>query len=315
MMLGHNQPKRKSKYIMLQNTPTKAEIRQQIKFNDRLFLKNQQNAGIKDFFKKIGRGAKKVWNKVKKPFKKVWDFMTDGPGNKLLNMVPVVGPTLSKTLETVDDVIDTGVDIAKDIKDTGTKLKENLTNDDRGILDDIDTNKLKQDYDYVKNTTQQLYNKFKSKMNDKERNQAKQNAGMINMSLLKNLKPMQRGKLKKQLPYTIFIDPLKHTRVKIPAKFIDVDSPKTLDNTGGRLFLKGYSSGISLVEPESGRMSLSGVCSVDNSKNDSGRMSLSGKCSVKKKSDEDSGRMSLSGSKSTTINRSSKEEIYKKLFG
>ena len=294
---------------MLRNTPSKAEIRQQIKFNDRLFLKNQQNAGIKDFFKKIRRGAKKVWNKVRKPFKKVWDFVTDGPGNKLLNMVPVVGPALSKTLETVDDVIDTGVDIAKDIKDTGTKLKENLTNDNREILQDINTDKLKQDYDYVKNKTQELYNKFRNKMNEKEKNQAKQNAGMINMRLLNNLTPMQRGKLRKQLPYTIFIDPLRHSRIRIPAKYIEADSPKTLNNTGGRLFLKGYASGISLVEPESGRISLSGVCSVDNSKKESG------KCSVKKKPDEDSGRISLAGTKSTTINRSSKEEIYKKLFG
>lgn len=299
MMLGHNQPKRKTKYIMLQNTPTKGEIRQQIKFNDRLFLKNQQNAGIKDFFKKIGRGAKNVWNKVKKPLKKAWDFVTDGPGNALLNLIPKVGPAIAQTVKTVDDVIDTGVEIAKDIKNNGKQLKENITNDNRTILQDIDTDKLKEDFNYVKDKAQQLYNKFSSKMNDKERNQAKQNAGMINIDLLRGLKPMQRGKLRKQLPYSIFIDPLKHTRVKIPTKFIDVDSPKSLDNTGGRLFLKGKASGISLTEPESGRLSLSGACTVDKPK----------------KIDEDSGRLSLSGSKSSTMNRSSKEEIYRKLFG
>lgn len=284
---------------MLQNTPTKGEIRQQVKFNDRLFLKNQQNAGIKDFFKKIGRGAKRVWNKVKKPLKKAWDFVTEGPGNTLLNFIPKVGPAIAQTVKTVDDVIDTGVEIAKDIKDSGKQLKENITNDNRTILQDIDVNKLKDDYDYVKNKTQQLYDKYKQYMSDKERNQAKENAGMINLSLLDSLKPMQRGKLRKQLPYTIFIDPLKHSRVKIPSKFIDVDSPKSLDNTGGRLFLKGRASGISLTEPESGRLALAGACSVDKSK----------------KIDNDSGRLALAGSKTSTINRSSKEEIYKKLFG
>lgn len=284
---------------MLQNTPTKGEIRQQIKFNDRLFLKNQQNAGIKDFFRKIGRGAKNAWNKVKKPLKKAWDFVTEGPGNALLNLIPKVGPIISQTVKTVDDVIDTGVEIAKDIKDSGKQLKENITNDNRTMLQDIDVNKLKEDYDYVKNKTQQLYDKYRQHMSDKERNQAKQNAGMINLSLLDALKPMQRGKLRKQLPYSIFIDPLKHSRVKIPAKFIDVDSPKSLDNTGGRLFLKGRASGISLTEPESGRLSLSGACNIEKTK----------------KIDEDSGRLSLSGSKSSTINRSSKEEIYRKLFG
>lgn len=301
MMLGHNQPKRKTKYIMLQNTPTKAEIRQQIKFNDRLFLRNQQNAGIKDFFKKIGKGAKKVWDKVKTPIKKAWDFISDGPGNAMLNMIPKVGPALAKTVSTVDDIIDTGTEIYKDIKDNSKQIKQNISNPNSKLLDNVDTDKLKQDFDWVKNKTTEVYNKVKDKLTPQQKASAIENAGMINLELLRNLKPLQRGKLKKILPYVPYIDINKHSRVTIPKliRDLDKDAPKTVDNTGGRLFLRGYSSGITLTEPESGRISLSGACTVNNTK----------------KIDDNSGRISLSGSKSTTLNRSSKEEIYKKLFG
>lgn len=300
MMLGHNQPKRKTKYIMLQNTPTKGEIRQQIKFNDRLFLRNQQNAGIKDFFKKIKHGAKKVWDKVKTPVKKAWDFLTEGPGNSLLNLIPKVGPAIAQTVKTVDDVIDTGVEIYKDVKDSGKQIKQNITNPNSKLLDNVDTDKLKQDFDWVKNKTTEVYNKVKDKLSPQQKASAIQAAGMINLELLRKLKPMQRGKLKKILPYVPYIDINKHSRVTIPKiiRDLDKDAPKTVDNTGGRLFLKGYSSGISLTEPESGRIYQSGACSNES-----------------KKIDDNSGRISLSGSKSTTINRSSKEEIYKKLFG
>ena len=286
---------------MLQNTPSKSEIRQQIKFNDRLFLKNQTNAGIKDFFKKIGKGAKKVWNKIKKPVTKVWDFVTEGPGNALLNLIPKVGPILAPALKTADDVIDTGIQIAKDIKQTKDTVQHNLNDPDAKLLDNVDTEKLKQDFDWVKNKTMYVYNKVKDKLTPQQKASAINAAGMINLELLKTMKPLQRGKLKKILPYVPYIDINKHSRVTIP-KFIrdmDKDAPKTVDNTGGRLFLKGYSSGISLTEPESGRLSLSGACNVNNTK----------------KTDDNSGRLSLSGSKSTTLNRSSKEEIYKKLFG
>lgn len=280
---------------MLQNTPSKAEIRQQIKFNDRLFLKNQTNAGIKDFFKKIGKGAKKIWNKIKKPVTKVWDFVTEGPGNALLNLIPKVGPILAPALKTADDVIDTGIDIAKDIKNNGKQLKENITNDNRTILQDIDTDKLKQDYDWVKDKTMDVYNKVKDKLSQKQKASAIQAAGMINLELLKTMKPLQRGRMKKILPYAPYIDINKHSRVTIPKiiRDLDKDAPKTIDNTGGRLFLKGYSSGINLNDVESGRISLSGNLALTEP--------TSGACNIKPEQ-----------KKSGTL---SKEEIYKKLFG
>lgn len=294
MMLGINPPKRKTKYIMLQNTPTKGEIRQQIKFNDRLFLRNQQSAGIKKFFKKIGKTAKKVFNTVKTPVKKVWDYISDGPGNDLLKLIPKVGPVVAHTVSAIDDAIDATQNIAKDVKTTSKQIKHNINNPESKLMDNVDTDKLKQDFDWVKNKTTEVYNKVKDKLNENQKKNAIQNAGMLNLELLRNLKPLQRGKLKKILPYAIFIDKDKHSRVSIPKiiRDLDIDAPQTINNEGGRLFLKGgYSSGISLTEPESGRISLSGKCS-DN-KNE-------------KKS---------SGSQNSTINRSSKEEIYKKLFG
>lgn len=308
---------------MLQNTPTRGEIRQKVKFNDRLFLKNQTNAGIKDFFKKIGRGAKKVWNKIKNPVKKAWDFMTDGLGNKLITMIPKVGPILGPALKTVDDVIDTGTEIVKDIKKTKDTVQRNVNDSDRKLLDDVDTDKLKQDFDWVKEKTKEVYEKVKPILSQKERASAIENAGMINMELLKSLKPIQRGRVKRLLPYAPYIQRDKHSRLTIPKKIRDIDpeAPKTLDNTGGRLFNGSQSSGrcasgINLEDSDSGRLF--------NGSTSSG--STSGKCAKGLSLDEpESGRLFNSSAKyvtsrvnsgsTDTKKTSSKEEIYKKLFG
>lgn len=309
MILGRsNNIQRKAKHIMLQNTPSKAEIRQQIKFNDRLFLKNQ-NAGIKDFFKKIGRGAKKIWRKVKKPIKKVWNFITEGPGNKLIQSIPVVGPTVAPVLKTVDDVIDTSTEIVKDVKDNSKTIKENLLNDDKELLQDVDTEKLKKDFDWIKENTKKVYDKVKGKLTPKQKASAIEAAGMLNLNLLRRLTPMQRGRIKKIFPYAPYIDISKFHRVNVPKFIRDIDpnAPKTIDNTGGRLFLRGYSSGINLNDndlSESGRVSLS-AGSSGRIALASGNISLtepqSGAC-TNKSSSKSSGKMS-------------KEEIYRKLFG
>lgn len=276
---------------MLQNTPTQGEIRQQMKFNDRLFLKNQTNAGVKQFFKKIGRGAKKAWNKVKNPIKKVWDFVTEGPGNDIIKMIPKVGPIIAPAIKTVDDVIDTSTEIVKDVKQTKDTVQRNLKDSNRKLLDDVDTDKLKQDFEWVKEKTKQVYDKVKPVLTQKERASAIENAGMINMEMLKSLKPMQRGRMKKLLPYAPYIQRDKHSRLTIPKKIRDIDpeAPKTIDNTGGRLFNGRCASGIKLEEPESGRLFNS------SPKYTSSRVN--------------------SGSTEDTKKTNSKEEIYKKLFG
>lgn len=305
MILGRsNNIQRKTKHILLQNTPTKEEIRSHIKYNDRLFLKNRTNSGIKDFFAKIGKGAKKVWNKVKKPLGKVWNFFAEenSLGNKLLNVIPKAGPIISSAISTIDNVIDTGVDIAKDIKKNSKQIKENISKPDAKLLDNVDVDKLKQDFDWVKDKTKDVYDKVKDRLSEKQKASAIEAAGMLNLELMRNMKPLQRGKLKRVLPYAPYIDINKHSRVTIP-KFIrdlDKDAPKTIDNTGGRLFLKGYASGINL--------------------NDSGRVSLSGSVSL---TEPQSGRISMAGNQSGQCNKKvekksgelSKEEIYKKLFG
>lgn len=312
MILGRsNNVQRKTKHIMLQNTPTKGEIRQKIKFNDRLFLKNQTNAGIKDFFKKIGRGAKKVWNKIKTPIKKVWDFVTEGPGNNLINMIPKVGPILAPAIKTVDDVIDTGTEIIKDIKDTKNTVQRNINDPNKKLLDDVDTDKLKQDFDWVKDKTKDVYNKVKNVLTPKEKASAIENAGMINMDLLRTLTPMQRGRLKRLLPFAPYIQRDKHSRLTIPKKIRDLipDAPKTIDNTGGRLFNGKCASGIKLEEPESGRLYNGSNDSgrLYNGSNDSGRLFNSNAKYVSSKVN--------SGNDTTSKKSTSKEEIYKKLFG
>ena len=299
MILGRsNNVNRKTKHIMLQNTPSKGEIRQQVKFNDRLFLKNQAAGGFKDFMKKIGKGAKKAWKKVRTPIKKIWDSASKGGVNKLLRAVPLIGDVLAETIDVVDDVIDTGVAIGKDVKKNAKQVKKNLTDKDPNVklLDNVDVDKLKQDYDWVKNKTMEVYNKVKDKLSPQQQENAEEAAGMINLEMLKTMKPMQRGRMKKILPYAPYIDINKHGRVTIPKVIRDNDSeaPKTIDNTGGRLFLKGYASGINLKE--SGRINLSGNLSLAEPK--------SGACSTTyvKTDPKKSGQMS-------------KEDIYKKLFG
>jgi hypothetical protein len=307
MILGRsNNVNRKTKYIMLQNTPTKGEIRQQVKFNDRLFLKNQAAGGFKDFMKKIGKGAKKAWKKVRTPIKKIWDSASKGGVNKLLRAVPLVGDVLAEAIDVVDDVIDTGVAIGKDVKKNAKQVKKNLTdtNQNTELLDNVDLNsmkqnydKLKQDYDWVKNKTMDVYSKIKDKLSAKQQEKAEEAAGMLNLEILKDMKPMQRGRMKKILPYAPYIDINKHGRVTIPKVIRDNDAeaPKTIDNTGGRLFLKGYASGINLKE-SSGRINLSGNLTLAEPQ--------SGACSTTyvKSEPKKSGQMS-------------KEEIYKKLFG
>lgn len=303
MILGRsNNTNRKTKHIMLQNTPTQGEIRQQMKFNDRLFLKNQTNAGVKDFFKKIHRGAKKAWNKVKNPIKKIWDFVTEGPGNKLINMIPKVGPMIAPALKTVDDVIDTGTEIVKDVKQTKDTVQRNLNDPNRKLLDDVNTDKLKQDFEWVKEKTKEVYDKVKPVLTPKERASAIENAGMINVDMLKSLKPMQRGRMKKLLPYAPYIQRDKHSRLTIPKKIRDIDpnAPKTIDNTGGRLFNGKCASGIKLDEPESGRL-FNGSTS-----NDSGRLFNSSAKYVSSR---------VNSGTDTSKKSTSKEEIYKKLFG
>lgn len=294
MILGRsNNTNRKTKHIMLQNTPTKGEIRQKVKFNDRLFLKNQTNAGFKDFMKKIGRGAKRVWKKVGTPIKKAWDFISKGTGNKLISAIPVVGDVLSSALAVADDVIDTGVDIGKDIKKNAKQVKKNLTdsNPNTQLLDNVDVDKLTQDYNWVKDKTMEVYNKVKDKLTPKQQEDATKAAGMLNLEMLKNMKPLQRGRMKKILPYAPYIDINKHSRVTIPKviRDSDPDAPKTIDNTGGRLFNGRCASGINLTEPQAGRLFNSNVSYATSKVN--------------------------AGTSGSVKNGQSKEEIYKKLFG
>lgn len=305
MILGRgNNIQRKTRHIMLQNTPTDAEIRQQIKFNDRLFLKNQTAGSVKDFFRKIGKGAKRAWKKIGTPIKKIWKSAADGGLNKLVRALPF-GDVLAEAIDVVDDVVDVTKGVSKDIKKATKQIKQNITdtNKDTELLDNVDLNsmkenydKLKQDYDWVKNKTMDVYSKLKDKLSKKQQENAEQNAGMLNIELLKDLKPMVRGRLKKILPYAIYINDINKTgRVTIPkvVRDNDLEAPKTINN-GGRLFLSGYSSGINLKN--SGRINLSGNLTLAEPQ--SGRIT-SGACSKAKKS---SGNMS-------------KEEIYKKLFG
>lgn len=299
MILGRsNNVQRKTKHIMLQNIPTDAEIRQQIKFNDRLFFKNQNAGSVKDFFKKIGKGARKAWKKIGTPIKKIWKSATDGGLNKLVRALPF-GDVLAEALDVADDIVEVTKGVSKDMKKATKQIKQNITdtNKDTELLDNVDLNsmkqnydKLKQDYDWVKNKTMDVYSKLKDKLSKKQQETAEQSAGMLNLEILKDLKPMARGRMKKILPYAIYIPDINKTgRITIPKVVRDNDpeAPKTINNSG-RLFLNGYSSGINLKN--SGRINLSGNLALVEPQ--------SGACSKPKKS----GNMS-------------KEEIYKKLFG
>ncbi len=312
-----HKPKVNPKILIRCNKADSFEQAARVKFNDnmmnrklavnkcgRLYLNGRlyQNGAFGDRIKKawgkVKNFGKKAWEKVGKPIRNIIKKVSDSElAQKIINKIPY-GNYINDAIDIVDSTLDTVENVGKTGKqlyETGKNIvkKKDINNDDlQSINTDIQT---------VKDQTKALYDKYKSKMSPKEKQQAQEAAGRLNLDLLRKLNRLPRRRVMKTMPYSIFLDPNKKARQTIKAKFRDENSPKTLDNTGGRLFLSGKCSGIVLEDANLMRNS-------DYLTNHGGTIKSSGNLTL---TEPESGNLYPSSKKLST----NAQKLYNELFG
>lgn len=317
MHLQHK-PKVNPKILIRCNKADLFEQAARVKFNDnmmnrklavnkcgRLYLNGRlyQNGAFGDRIKrawgKVKNFGKKAWEKVGKPVRNIIKKISDSEiAEKIINKIPY-GNYINDAIDIVDSTLDTVENVGrtgKKLYETGKNIvkKKDINNDDiQSINTDIQT---------VKDQTKALYDKYKSKMSPQEKQQAQEAAGRLNLELLRKYKRLPRHRIMKTMPYSIFLDPNRQTRQTIKAKFRDENSPKTLDNSGGRLFLSnGKCSGIVLENANLMRNS-------DYLTNHGGKINKGGNLSL---TEPESGNLYPTSKKLS----SNAKQIYDKLFG
>ena len=313
----NHKPKANPKILIRCNKADSFEQAARVKFNDnmmtrkmtvnkcgRLYLNGRlyQNGAFGDRIKKawgkVKNFGKKAWEKVGKPIRNIIKKVSDSDiAQKIINKIPY-GNYINDAIDIVDSTLDTVENVGrtgKKLYETGKNIvkKKDINNDDlQSINTDIQT---------VKDQTKALYEKYKSKMSPQEKQQAQEAAGRLNLELLRKYKKLPRHRIMKSLPYSIFLDPNKKARQTIKAKFRDENSPKTLDNTGGRLFLSGKCSGIVLEDANLMRNS-------DYLTNHGGTIKSSGNLTL---TEPESGNLYPSSKKLST----NAQKLYNELFG
>lgn len=313
----NHKPKVNPKILIRCNKADSFEQAARVKFNDsmmnrkmavnkcgRLYLNGRlyQNGAFGDRIKKawgkVKNFGKKAWEKVGKPIRNIIKKVSDSDiAQKIINKIPY-GNYINDAIDIVDSTLDTVENVGrtgKKLYETGKNIvkKRDINNDDlQSINTDIQT---------VKDQTKALYEKYKSKMSPQEKQQAQEAAGRLNLELLRKYKKLPRHRIMKSLPYSIFLDPNKQARQTIKAKFRDENGPKTLDNTGGRLFLSGKCSGIVLEDANLMRNS-------DYLTNHGGSVKRSGNLSL---TEPESGNLYPTSKKMS----SNAKQLYDKLFG
>lgn len=312
-----HKPKVNPKILIRCNKPNAFEQAARVKFNDsmmnrknninqcgRLYLNGRlyQNGAFGDRIKKawgkVKNFGKKAWEKVGKPVRNIIKKISDSDiAQKIINKIPY-GNYINDAIDIVDSTLDTVENVGrtgKQLYETGkniVKKKDIDTDDLQSINNDIQT---------VKDQTKALYEKYKSKMSPEERKQAQEAAGRLNLDLLRKLNKLPRKRIMKSMPYSIFLDPNKQARQTIKAKFRDENSPKTLDNNGGRLFQNGKCSGIVLEDANLMRNS-------DYLTNHGGTVKKSGNLALV---EPESGNLYPSSKKLST----NAQRLYNELFG
>lgn len=313
----NHKPKVNPKILIRCNKADSFEQAARVKFNDsmmnrklavnkcgRLYLNGRlyQNGAFGDRIKKawgkVKNFGKKAWEKVGKPVRNIIKKISDSDiAQKIINKIPY-GNYINDAIDIVDSTLDTVENVGrtgKQLYETGKNIvkKKDINNDDlQSINTDIQT---------VKDQTKALYEKYKSKMSPQEKQQAQEAAGRLNLNLLRKLNKLPRKRVMKSMPYSIFLDPNKKARQTIKAKFRDENSPKTLDNTGGRLFLSGKCSGIVLENANLMRNS-------DYLTNHGGSVKSSGNLTL---TEPESGNLYPSSKKIST----NAQRLYNELFG
>lgn len=313
----NHKPKVNPKILIRCNKADSFEQAARVKFNDsmmnrkmavnkcgRLYLNGRlyQNGAfgdrIRKGWQKVKNFGKKAWEKVGKPIRNIIKKVSDSDiAQKIINKIPY-GNYINDAIDIVDSTLDTVENVGKTGKqlyETGKNIvkKKDINNDDlQSINTDIQT---------VKDQTKALYEKYKSKMSPQEKQQAQEAAGRLNLDLLRKLNKLPRKRVMKSMPYSIFLDPNKKSRQTIKAKFRDGNSPKTLDNTGGRLFLSGKCSGIVLEDANLMRNS-------DYLTNHGGKINKGGNLAL---TEPESGNLYPSSKKIST----NAQRLYNELFG
>ena len=279
-----------------------------------------QSGSLKSWFKNLGRKIKntatKVWNKVSPVAKKIWngakkviDVAANNPVVRgIIEHIPVVGPTINKATKIADTAIDKAESTAKVIKDTGSKVIDSgkraidaaKNKDIKGVINEVkNIPDIKRGMEEIRDKAQDLFNTVRpgvssgvagAILNNVRRLNFKrfERAAESNPSLMRDW-----SNFKRVAPYAIFAKDITGKRLTIPAKIHRMlpNAPKTIDNTGGRIFLgageeTGRCGAITLtdMDPTSGRIYLG----------DAGRINLGGKSS---------GRIGLAGAEPLDFNK------------
>jgi hypothetical protein len=278
-----------------------------------------QSGSLKSWFKNLGRkiktAARKVWGKVKPVASKVWngakkviDFAANNPVVRgIVDNIPVVGPAINKVTKIADDAIDRAESTAKAIKDTSSRAIDSgkraidaaKNKDIKGVISEVNNiPDIKKGMEEIRDKAQDLFNTVRPDVSSGVAGAIRDNIRRLNFKRFEHpegdkAKVMRDwSAFKKVAPYAIFAKDISGKKLTIPAKLHRIlpNAPKTIDNTGGRIFLGagedvGRCGSIALTDmnPSGGRIGLGGAEPLDFSKGyrkrPSGRISLGGKVS------------------------------------
>jgi hypothetical protein len=279
-----------------------------------------QSGSLKSWFKNLGRKIKntatKIWSKVKPVASRIWngakkviDFAANNPAVRgIVEKIPVVGPTINKVTKIADNAIDKAEATTKVIKDTGSKVFDSgkraidaaKKKDIKGIIDEVkNIPDIKKGMEEIRDKAQDLFNTVRPGVSSGVAGAVISNIRRLNFKRFEHptgdSKSIMRdwSNFKRVAPYAIFAKDISGKKLTIPAKIHRMlpNAPKTIDNTGGRIFLGsgediGRCGSITLTDMDpsmSGRISLGGSEPIDFNKSahkkPSGRISLGGKVS------------------------------------
>lgn len=283
---------------------------------DRLAHSGSLKSWFKNLGRKIKRGAKKAWSKVKPVAKKVWngakkaiDFAANNPIVRgIVEKIPVVGPAINRATKLADNAIDKAESTAQSVKDTGSKVIDSgkraidaIKNKDiKGVISEVkNLPDIKKGMEEIRDKAQDLFNTVRPGVSSGVAGSILNNVRRLNFKRFESING-DRAKImrdwanfKRVAPYAIFAKDINGKRLTIPAKIHRMlpNAPKTIDNTGGRIFLgsgedTGRCGAITLTDMDtSGRLNLGGAEPLDFNKSSrknshkscSGRISLGGK--------------------------------------
>ena len=275
------------------NVPINSLYGGRIRLSSNAVNRLAQSGSLKSWFKNLGRKIKntatKVWNKVSPVAKKIWngakkviDVAANNPVVRgIIEHIPVVGPTINKATKIADTAIDKAESTAKVIKDTGSKVIDSgkraidaaKNKDIKGVINEVkNIPDIKKGMEEIRDKAQDLFNTVRPGVSSGVAGAILNNIRRLNFKRFEHVGDMPAqtvmrdwSNFKRVAPYAIFAKDITGKRLTIPAKIHRMlpNAPKTIDNTGGRIFLGagedvGRCGAITLtdMDPASGRIHL-----------------------------------------------------------